>query len=83
MEYPKYLYLDTPDQSILVQDADEEKAARSSGFRDVWGKAEEEEPDEGGDEAAELRAKLKAADIKCPPRIGIEKLRALVAEKGL
>lgn len=83
MEYPKYLYLDTPDQSILVQDADEEKTARSSGFRDVWGKAEEKEPDEGGDEAAELRAKLKAADIKCSPRIGIEKLRALVAEKGL
>lgn len=39
-EYPKFLFLDTQEQSILVADEAEEKQARASGFRDVWGKHE-------------------------------------------
>lgn len=49
-EYPKFLFLDAQEQSILVTDEAEEKQARASGFRDTWGKQEEkkDEKPKGG-----------------------------------
>ncbi len=82
-EYPKFLYLATAADSILVGDGDEEKIAREKGFRDVWG----EPVDVGGgsdeDEREALKKKLKAAGVSFGGNSGVEKLRELAAEKGL
>lgn len=81
MEFPKYLYLDTPENSILCLDDAEEKIAREKGFRDVWGKPAEGSGED--DERETLKRKLKAAGVQFGGNSGIEKLRELVAEKGL
>lgn len=80
-EYPKFLYLATAADSILVSDGDEEKIAREKGFRDVWGEPAEGSGDE--DERETLKKKLKAAGVSFGGNSGVEKLRELVAEKGL
>ena len=81
-EYPKFLYLDKPENSILTHDADEEKTARAAGFRDVWGEKKGDDEVED-DEMKDLLAKLKAAGVKPPPRAGIDHLRKLAAEAGI
>lgn len=83
MEFPKYLYLDTPENSILCLDDAEEKIAREKGFRDVWGKPADVGGGSDEDERESLKKKLKAAGIPFGGNSGIEKLRELVAEKGL
>lgn len=80
-EYPKFLYLATAADSILVGDGDEEKIAREKGFRDVWGEPAEGTGDE--DEREALKKKLKAAGVSFGGNSGVEKLRELAAEKGL
>lgn len=80
-EYPKFLFLATAADSILVGDGGEEKIAREKGFRDVWGEPAEGAGDEGEREA--LKKKLKAAGVPFGGNSGVEKLRELAAEKGL
>ena len=80
-EYPKFLFLATAADSILVGDSDEEKIAREKGFRDVWGESAEGTGDE--DEREALKKKLKAAGVPFGGNSGVEKLRELAAEKGL
>lgn len=85
-EYPKALYL--AGQQLVVEDAEQEEAARADGYDDwhadharTTGEAEAKNDDEQPAELDREALKARAAElgIKHAPNIGTDKLAALVA----
>lgn len=81
VEFPKALY--RGDECLIVEDKDQEAAARVGGFR-FWSDPDDEErapeqaPESSGDAVTVegLRAMLDAAGIAYDRRWGVEKLQA-------